>query len=271
MGNNPSASIISRSFGREAFGADPSNYHAARPAYPEWVFDVLCDRCGLGRGTATFEVGSGTGIATRRLLDLGADPLTAVEPDERLANFLKKTIPDKALTVVTSTFEDAVLDEGNFDLGVSATAFHWLNEDQGLAKAARLLRPGGWWAMVWNIFGDTGRIDPFHEATKGLLAGPSGPSEGVGGRPHFALDVEARMAALQRTKVFDMIQHRQEAWTLTLDAEQTVALYATYSNINIRPDKDAVLAELGRIARTEFGGRVSRNIVTSIYIARSMG
>jgi len=68
-----------------------------------------------------------------------------------------------------------------------------------------------------------------------------------------------------------MIQHRRETWTLTLDAEQTVALYATYSNINIRPDKDAVLAELGRIARTEFGGRVTRNIVTSIYIARSMG
>ena len=81
----------------------------------------------------------------------------------------QQSVPDKALTVVTSTFEDAVLDKGNFDLGVSATAFHWLNEDQGLAKAARLLRPGGWWAMVWNIFGDTGRIDPFHEATKGLL------------------------------------------------------------------------------------------------------
>jgi SAM-dependent methyltransferase len=268
MGNNPSASTISRCFGRQAFGADPANYHAARPAYPEWVFEMLRDRCDLKSGTATFEVGAGTGIATRRLLDLGADPLIAVEPDERLAKFLEGTIPDKALTVVTSTFEDAVLDEGNFDLGVSATAFHWLDEDQGLAKAARLLRPGGWWAMVWNIFGDTGRVDPFHEATKALLAGPSGPSEGVGGRPHFALDVEARVAALQRARAFEMIGHWSAPWTLTLDPEQTVALYATYSNINIRPDRDTVLAELGRIARTEFGGRVTRNIVTSIFIAR---
>ena len=72
MDNNPSASIISRSFGRQAFGADPSNYHAARPAYPEWVFEMLRDRCGLKSGTATFEVGAGTGIATRWLLDLGA-------------------------------------------------------------------------------------------------------------------------------------------------------------------------------------------------------
>ena len=41
-----------------------------------------------------------------------------------------------------------------------------------------------------------------------------------------------------------------------------------YSNINIRPDREAVLAELGRIARDEFRGRVTRNMTTSVYIAR---
>jgi hypothetical protein len=38
--------------------------------------------------------------------------------------------------------------------------------------------------------------------------------------------------------------------------------------INIRPDREAVLAELGRIARDEFQGRVTRNMITSLYIAR---
>ena len=32
------------------------------------------------------------------------------------------------------------------------------------------------------------------------------------------------------------------------------ALYATYSNVNARPDRETVLAELGRIGRNEFGG-----------------
>jgi len=45
-----------------------------------------------------------------------------------------------------------------------------------LTKVADLLRPGGWWVMVWNDFGDPDRTDPFHEATKLLLAGPSSPS-----------------------------------------------------------------------------------------------
>jgi SAM-dependent methyltransferase len=258
---------IDRKFGREAFGLDPAAYHAARPAYPDWVFEVLCARCGLGSNAVAFEIGPGTGTATRRLLELGANPLIAIEPDGRLAAFLRETISDDALILVSSTFEDAVLREAGFDLGLSATAFHWLDEGPALTKIAKLLRPGGWWAMVSNTFGDPHRPDPFHEATKILLNGPSSPSAGGGDTP-FALDTGARIAALERTRAFDSIEHRTSTWSLILDPEQTVALYATYSNINIRPDREAVLTELGRVARDEFDGRVTRNMVTSLYIAR---
>lgn len=260
-------SFIDRKFGRQAFGADPSGYHAARPAYPDWVFEILCERCGLAQDAATFEIGAGTGTATRRLLDLGANPVVAVEPDSRLATFLRKTIRDEALTVVLSSFEDGVLAKASFDLGVSATAFHWLNEDLALTKVAELLRPGGWWAVVWNVFGDESRPDPFHEATKLLLNGPSSPSAGAREIP-FALDAEARLAALDRTDAFGAVEHRTSTWPLVLDADQTVALYATYSNINIRQDREAVLTELGRVARDVFHGRVTRNMTTSLYIAQ---
>ena len=64
--------FIDPKFGRAAFGADPGSYHATRPGYPDWVFETLCERCRLAPGTNTFEIGPGTGTATRRLLDLGA-------------------------------------------------------------------------------------------------------------------------------------------------------------------------------------------------------
>jgi SAM-dependent methyltransferase len=258
---------INLSYGRQAFGADPAGYHAARPAYPEWVFEILRDRCGLKHNTAVFEIGAGSGTATRRLLDFGADPLIAVEPNDRLAAFLRETVPDNALKVIVSPFEEVLLQEDNFDLGISATAFHWLNEEPALAKVARLLRPGGWWAMVWNEFGDPDRADPFHEATKMLLDGPMSPAAGDGLLP-FALDVKARLAALEHTGAFDVVEHRADPWSLVLDPDQIVALYATYSNINIRSDSGTVLAELGRIARIEFNGWVTRNMITSLYIAR---
>jgi len=259
--------FVPRTFGRQAFGLDPAGYDAARPAYPDWVFDFLRDRCGLAPHTATFEIGAGTGTATRRLLQLGANPLLAVEPDERLAAFLRKTIPDTALTVIVAPFEEAGLPEASFDLGLSATAFHWLSEDFALTKVTKLLRPGGWWAMLWNVFGDSRRPDPFHEATKFLVNQPLSPSAGNGEVP-FALDAEARVAALERTQAFDLVEYQTSAWSLVLDPNETAALYATYSNINIRPDREHVLHELRRIAREEFQGRVTRNMVTSLYAAR---
>ncbi|HXQ09588.1 MAG TPA: class I SAM-dependent methyltransferase [Caulobacteraceae bacterium] len=262
---------LDRRFGREAFGDDPANYDAARPDYPVWVFETLVERCGLAAGAAVFEVGAGTGKATRELLQLGADPLVAVEPDTRLAEYLRGSTGSTALGVVNAPFEDAELGEGAFDLGVSATAFHWLDEVAALAKVARLLRPGGWWAMVWNVFGDDDRPDPFHEATNALLNdGPRSTSHGGPGGVPFALNVNARMSAFGRSGAFEAISHVQRSWDLVLDPDQVVALYATFSDMTARPrhEQREVLAELRRIAVEAFHGRVVRNMITILWTAR---
>ncbi|WP_413992150.1 class I SAM-dependent methyltransferase [Labrys okinawensis] len=258
---------IPRQIGRKAFGLDPAGYDIARPDYPEWIYDMLRTRCGLSSGTAVFEIGAGTGKATRRLLAEGVRRLMAIEPDARLAEFLCKNNAHPALCVQNVAFEDAKLEAGGYDLGISATSFHWLEEDAALDKIARLLRPGGWWAAIWNVFGDDGQPDPFHVATRDLLNGPSGPSAGDLGIP-FGLDTEARLAAIYRTGAFDSAEGMSSRWSLVLNAEQTMALYATYSNVNIRADRETVLAELGRIARYDFGNRVVRNMTTSLYLAR---
>ena len=263
---------IDRAFGRRAFGDDPSNYDAARPAYPDWVFERLRERCGLAPGAAVFEVGAGTGLATRRLLADGADPLVAIEPDARSAAFLRASTASPALTVQTAPFEAAQLPAAGFDLGVSATAFHWLDEQPALAKVAEALKPGGWWAMVWNVFGDDARADPFHAATSTLLNdGPRSPSHGGEANVPFALNVNARLSAFGRIGAFEAIAHERTAWELVLDPDETVALYATYSDMTARPreERREVLGELHRIAAgPPFNGRVVRNMITILYTAR---
>ncbi len=258
---------LDRNFGRRAFGLDPANYDAARPDYPDWVFETLRDDCGLAPGSAVFEIGPGTGKATRQLLALGAGPLVAIEPDPRLAEHLRQTIDKPAVQVLAEPFEEAVLEQAGFDLGLAATAFHWLDEGPALAKIARSLKPGGWWAALWNNFGDDAYPDPFHEATKGVLAGPPSPGVGQGGVP-FALDAAARIAAIDATGAFERVLYHTSHWPLVLTADQTVALYATYSNITAMPNSAEALAALRRIAETEFGGRVTRNMTTIHYLAR---
>jgi SAM-dependent methyltransferase len=265
MAEPPPVTWIERSFGRRAFGSDAANYDAARPGYPDWVFEELAAR-GLVPGAAAFEIGPGTGTATRMLLQAAAS-VTAVEPDARLASFLRQRSPEPDLDVRVGTFEDADLPEGAFDLGLAATSFHWLDEDAALTKIARLLKPGGCWAALWNIFGDDSRPDPFHDATTHVVGGVYSPSATAGG-VNFGLDVEQRQAALTRAGAFEPFEVRIERWPLVLDPDETVALYATYSNVQIRPDRDAVLGELRRIAEREFGGRVVRNMTTALFTSR---
>jgi SAM-dependent methyltransferase len=254
--------------GRRAFGADATNYDSARPEYPAEVYAVLCARHGLKAGTRAFEVGPGTGLATRRLVEAGAT-VAAIEPDARLAAKLAERSP--SVTIVNATFEDAVLKAGTFDLGCAATSFHWLEQRSALAKAAGLLKPGGWWSMWWNVFGDPAREDAFHEATLPLLGSlATTPSWNPSWKHPFALDVEARFADLNSGGFFTDIAEEQMRWTLVLDPAQVQALYATYSHIAILPEDERrrVLDGLMEIAARDFGGRVERNMITALYTAR---
>ena len=124
--------------------AIPVGYDRARPDYPSRVYEILTARCGLRPGAATLEIGPGNGLATRRLLALGADPLVAVEPDERLAAYLSEQLRAEGhvIDLRVEAFEEAELDGSSFDLVVSATAFHWLNQPVALTKVGRVLRPG---------------------------------------------------------------------------------------------------------------------------------
>ena len=270
---SPRSLQLARSFGRQAFGEDPANYDVARPDYPDWVFETLVERCGLGQGCATFEVGAGTGKATRALLAAGADPIVAIEPDARLASFLRSSAASPALQVVSAPFESVELLRADFDLGLAATSFHWIEALAGLNRVAALLRPGGWWAMVWNVFGDEARPDPFHDATDALLNdGPKSPSQSAKGTSN-ALSVNDWMSAFGRSGAFEDIAARAEPWELAVDPDQVVALYSTYSNIAAYPpdERRQVLAELRHIAADEFGGRVVRNMITILYTARRRG
>jgi SAM-dependent methyltransferase len=263
-----SGESIAREEGRELFGLDPAGYDRARPPYPGELYDLLVRTCGLGPGVATLEIGAGTGTATRRLAALGARPLVTVEPDPRLAAYL--TAQRLPISVVEAPFERAALPRGRFALAVCATAFHWIETQRGLARVAECLVPGGWWAVWWNVFGDPDRKDPFHQATRALLRQLPMSNSGGAEQIPYALDRVGRLGDLERSGAFEPGSAFELRWTLGLDPAQTRALYATYSSIARleRTERDRLLDEIARIARTEFAGRVERHMVTAGYLAR---
>jgi SAM-dependent methyltransferase len=259
--------------GQRAFGADPAGYHQARPGYPDRVFDILRDRCGIKVGARVLEVGPGTGIATQKLLQLGAGPLVLVEPDERLGRFLTDTLGQTSphIKVTVATFEQAELQSEWFDAVTSASAFHWLDEVSSLCKIARVLRPGGWWAMWWNLFFGAPRNDEFYRASRSLLRGlDHGPSSGQAGRPPFALDCGRRIANLRAVGTFENIEVETIGWTVSFDTTRVMRLYRTFSAINRLEagEQQRLLDNLGQIADKQFGGEVEIRVTTPIYTAQ---
>ncbi|NNH56422.1 class I SAM-dependent methyltransferase [Rhizobium laguerreae] len=257
-------------FGREAFGDDPANYHRARPAYPQATWTALRERAGLRAGIDILEIGAGSGLATMALLGHRPRSLVAVEPDGRLADYLRVSIDNPCLDIVEAAFEAVDLKPASFDLVAAATMFHWLDPTASLEKIHGLLRPGGAVALWWNVFGDAGRPDAFHDETVHLFAShPSSLSSGDAERLPHGLDANARVRELAATG-FIADEPQFLSWTLTLDPAAVRRLYATYSNVTILPPSErfALLDALEAIAASRFSGRVERNMTTAIYIAR---
>jgi SAM-dependent methyltransferase len=236
------------------------------------VYDFLQTTGALRHTVATLELGAGTGLATRRLLELGAQPLTALEPDARFAPFLTSLETPSAaqVQVLHTSFEDAALPVCCYDLVAAATSFHWIHPAVRVAKAAEVLKPGGFLAVWWNVFGDPEREDPYHDATCSVLEplshSPSDPPDAV----PFALDTAARCREINDTGAFDVAVYAAYRWILWLSTDQVGALYATFSSISRLPvdQRRAVLDHLMDIADRDFGGRVARNMVTPVYVAR---
>lgn len=259
---------IDRREGRRLFGSDPASYDFARPGHAERVYDVLVQRCGLGPNVSVLEIGPGTGQATRRLLELGADPLVALEPDPALAEYLRGATD--GVEVRLSTLEEAELEAGAFDLAVAASSFHWVDEPVGLALVHAALRRGGWFAMWWTLFGPDAEPDAFMRAVDHLFVGlPQSPSHGEAGRPYFAVDAEARVAALEAAG-FTGVEHEVVAWKASWDTSGIRALYGTFSPIASLDERrrTRILDTVAGIAERDFGGRVERMLLTSLYTAR---
>ena len=264
---------ITRKVRSAVFGRDPEAYDRARLEYPTKLFDVLSARCGLRPGARVFEIGPGTGIATRELLRRGAQAITLIEPDRRLVRYLGRSLGPhrERVRFSISTFERAKLPAAGFDLGVAASSFHWTPERRALRKVARLLTRGGWWAYWSNLHGDPYRTSPFNEALQPLYRELSGGrSRKEVPRSVAARDRRNRLAALRSVGRFDRILREDIRWRVTLTTARVVALWATFSDVIVLPPRKRrwFLTGLAAVADDNFGGKVSIPMLTYLYTAR---
>ena len=126
-----------------SFETVAAEYDAARPGYPSGIYDAL----GPLDGLLVLDVGAGTGIATRDLIERGA---SVIAVDSGPGVLGRATARTPGLKAVAADGAILAIRDDVADLVCFAQAWHWLDRSSGAAEAHRVLRDRGRWAGWWS-------------------------------------------------------------------------------------------------------------------------
>ena len=213
---------------RQTFDEVATAYQAARPEYPDALYEDLLAVTRLPPGDRILEIGCATGKATLPLARRGF-AITCIELGADLARAARANLAAYDVTVVAGTFESWRPPAGElFGLVFAATAWHWIDPAVRYQRAWAALRPGGHLAF-WSashVFPDGG--DPIFDELQAVYdeIGESKPDDAVQHRPG---ELPSAAGDIEASGLFDVVQVRQFDWEIRYTAEEYIALLNTFS------------------------------------------
>jgi SAM-dependent methyltransferase len=233
---------------RLSFGAVAETYDRHRPGYPPEALAWLLGEAPL----RVADVGSGTGRLAVVEQALGHD-VVSIDPDAQMRAVAERSLP--GLTA-EGTAESLPLPDSSVDAVTIAQAWHWVDAERGLPELARVIRPGGVLGVMWNFRDETGWVADYAR----LL-------------PDEDTRRTARPAPVLGTR-FAPVELRVFHHAMPLAPLDLVGLALSSSTVAANPERDAILAEVGELARThpELAGRdrVLMPYTLDVYRARRL-
>jgi SAM-dependent methyltransferase len=127
-----------------------SDYVRYRPHYPRELVAWLNETIGFSPAWRVADIGSGTGIFSKLLLENG-NVVVAVEPNDAMRFEAESALAAfPSFESVRGTAEATTLPDHCVDLVAAAQAFHWFHPSATKQEFHRILKPGGWALIVFN-------------------------------------------------------------------------------------------------------------------------
>jgi SAM-dependent methyltransferase len=136
-----------------------SIYAKYRPGYPDQAVDLVVEKID-DRQFPIADVGAGTGILSRQLAGRGYRVI-GIEPNESMRSQAAASTSSGAIEYRAGRAESTGLEAHSVAALVAAQTFHWCEPDSSLREFHRILRPGAWVSLIWNI---SDKSDPFTAA-----------------------------------------------------------------------------------------------------------
>jgi SAM-dependent methyltransferase len=176
------------------------------------------------------DLGAGTGKLTRVLADRYARVI-ALEPLGELRAILAARVP--TVDVRDGVAERIPLGDAEVDAVFAGQSFHWFANDVAVGEIARVLRPGGVLAMMWNQSDDP---SPLPEAYRRRIS----ELHDEGRPPPIDEQILERFPFGEEHE--EVVEHRQVS-----SRDDVLAFAASVSWIAKREDRAEILEELAAL------------------------
>jgi len=125
-------------------------YAKYRPSYPREYIEYLITEAGLNQDSIIADIGSGTGILSRQLIEKRF-PVIGVEPNDDMRSLAEKSLKlDSRFISIKATAENTTIKDNSLDLVTVAQAFHWFDKEKFKLECQRILKQDAKVALVWN-------------------------------------------------------------------------------------------------------------------------
>ena len=184
--------------------------------------------------------------SSTRSLDALGHHVVAVEPLAEMLDQLRTAVP--GVTAVVGSAESLPLPDASADVVVCAQAFHWFDQEPAVAEIARVLRPGGHIALVWNVRDE--RV-PWVADLSDAMVGRTGVERGAS-------------APIERSGLYGEVERATFEHTQDVDREALRELALSRSYCAVLPEQERAPI-LGRVDAL-FDAHARDGVLTLPYV-----
>ncbi|MEW5870500.1 MAG: class I SAM-dependent methyltransferase [Chloroflexota bacterium] len=165
---------------RSLFSAKAARYARYRWDYTPAALQAIFETARLSAQSRVADLGAGTGILTRRFAGR-VGYVYALEPNPEMRTLAGQALAGlPACAVIAASAEAVPLRSASIDLITVAQAIHWFEPAAARGEFLRLLKPGGWLAILNNTGTDKALGQalrdlhtPEHGVDTAILSGPA--------------------------------------------------------------------------------------------------
>jgi ubiquinone/menaquinone biosynthesis C-methylase UbiE len=143
---------------KKVYSSKAEKYAKYRWDYSSRAIQTISDIAHISDDSYVADIGAGTGILTKHF-EGKVKCIFAIEPNAEMLEVAKKSLShSSSFMPIARSAEDTALPDSSINLITVAQAIHWFDPKPTRNEFLRILKPGGWLAILQN-YGTNDRLN----------------------------------------------------------------------------------------------------------------